>query len=101
MSYYDDTLIKIAKLVEDAGEAKSINDPSRGTYTISIVFTYPWNDPIGIDSYYYKIQELVGPNGSGRVRLVVEPSNADPSKLYAKITVVFKTEYHKQAEFAQ
>lgn len=93
MSWYDDTLLKVAEIVGDAGEAKSINDPSRGTYTIIASFLYPWNDPIGIDDYYLKIVELVGIDGDGRVRLTVEPSTAEPGKLYAKIAVVFKTVY--------
>ena len=96
MSYYDDALIKVADIVGDAGEVKSVNEPSRGTYTIFVVFTYPWNDPIGIENYYIKITELVGIEGDGRVRLAVEPSTAEPSKLYAKITVVFKTVYKTQ-----
>ena len=91
MSYYDDTLIKIAELVGDAGEAKSINDPSRGTYTITVSFLYPWNDHIGIENYYLQIIELVGLSENRRVRLTVDPSNSEPEKLYAKITVVFKT----------
>ena len=96
MSYYDDALIKIADIVGDAGEVKSVNEPSRGTYTIFVAFIYPWTDPIGIENYYIKITELVGIEGDGRVRLAVEPSTAEPSKLYAKITVVFKTVYKTQ-----
>ena len=98
MSYYDDALIKIAEIVGDAGDVKSINEPSRGTYTILVAFTYPWNDPIGIENYYLKIQELVGLEGDGRVRLAVEPYTTEPSKLLAKITVVFKTVYHAKMQ---
>lgn len=96
MSYYDDALIKIAEIVGDAGEVKSVNEPNRGIYTIFVSFIYPWNDPIGIENYYTKITEEVGLDGDGRVRLSVEPSTAEPSKLYAKITAVFKTVYKTQ-----
>lgn len=96
--YYDNVLQSIADIVGESGEVKAVNElPNKGLYTIFVSFVYPWADPIGVENYYRKISELVGIDGDGRVRLTVEPSTAEPNKIYAKITVVFKAVYKSQA----
>lgn len=91
MQYYDTILAKIADIVGEAGEVKSVSERSvdRNLYYISVTFTYPWTDPIGIESYYQQIADLARER-DGKIRLTAEPSTSAPGKTFAKITVAYK-----------
>lgn len=101
MNYYDGVLQKVSEIVGDAGEVSSVNEPAKSLYSIFVKFIYPWTDPVGIEDYYLKIAELVGVEGDGRVRMTVEPSTAEPGKVFAKIAVVYKTFYKTQVKELQ